>query len=65
MKRKRIPIGMNTLSSSPRLQWIFRVAKAALERQGGLFIGLAKKTSRWKKSPEKVVPSDELMVPPC
>jgi hypothetical protein len=28
MKRKRIPIGKNTLSFSPRLQWIFRVAKA-------------------------------------
>jgi hypothetical protein len=31
---------------------------------GGLFIGLAKKASRWKKSPEKVVLSDEPMVPP-
>jgi hypothetical protein len=64
MKRKRIPIGKNTLSFSPRLQWIFRVAKAALERQGGLFIGLAKKASHWKQSPEKVIPSDEPMVPP-
>jgi hypothetical protein len=53
MKRKRIPIGMNTLSFSPRLQWIFRVAKADLERKGGLFIGLAKKDSSWKKSPKK------------
>jgi hypothetical protein len=53
MKRKRIPNGKNTLSFSPRLQWIFRVAKAALERQGGLFIGIAKETSRWRKSPEK------------
>jgi hypothetical protein len=41
MKRKRIPNGKNTLSFSPWLQWIFRIAKAALERQGGLFIGLA------------------------
>jgi hypothetical protein len=53
MKRKRIPIGKNTLSFSPRLQWIFRVAKAALERQGGLFIGIAKEASHWKKYPEK------------
>jgi hypothetical protein len=63
MKRKRIPIGKNTLSFSPRMQWIFRVAKAALERKGGLFIGLAKKASCWKKSPEKVVPSEGPMVP--
>jgi hypothetical protein len=41
------------------------MAKVALERQGGLFIGLALEASRWKKSPEKVVPSDEPMVPPC
>jgi hypothetical protein len=41
------------------------MAKAALERQGGLFIGLAKKASHWKRSPEKVVPSDEPMVPPA
>jgi hypothetical protein len=34
MKRKRNPNGKNTLSLSPRLQWIFRVAKEALERQG-------------------------------
>jgi hypothetical protein len=65
MKRKRNPIGKNTFSFSPRLQWIFRVAKAALERQEGLLIGLAKKASHWKKSPEKVIPSDEPMVPPC
>jgi hypothetical protein len=65
MKRKRIPNGKNTLSFSPRLQWIFRVAKAALERKGGLFIGLARKASRWKRSPEKVIPSDEPMVPPA
>jgi hypothetical protein len=64
MERKRIPNGKNTLSFSPRLQWIFRVAKAALESQGGLFIGLAKKASHWKKSPEKVIRSDEPMVPP-
>jgi hypothetical protein len=32
---------------------MFIVAKAALERQGGLFIGIAKEASRWKKSPEK------------
>jgi hypothetical protein len=65
MKRKRNPNGNNTLSFSPRLQWIFRVAKKALERQGGLFIGLAKKASCWKKSSEKVILSDEPMVPPC
>jgi hypothetical protein len=40
------------------------MAKTALERQGGSFIGLAKKASRWKRSPEKVVLSDEPMVPP-
>jgi hypothetical protein len=40
------------------------MAKADLERQGGLFIGLALEASRWNKSPEKVVPSDEPMVPP-
>jgi hypothetical protein len=63
MKRKRISNGKNTLFFSPWLQWIFKIAKAALERQGGLFIGLVLEASRWKKSPEKVVPSDELMVP--
>jgi hypothetical protein len=65
MKRKRNLNGKNTLSFSSRLQWIFRVAKAALERQEGLFIGLAKKASRWKKTPEKVVPPDEPMAPPA
>jgi hypothetical protein len=34
MKRKRNPICKNTLSFSPRLQWIFRVAKIALEGKG-------------------------------
>jgi hypothetical protein len=53
MKRKRIPNGKNTLSFSPWLQWIFRVEKEALERQRGLFIGIAKEASHWKKSPEK------------
>jgi hypothetical protein len=32
---------------------------------GGLFIGLALEASCWKKSPEKVVPLDEPMVPPA
>jgi hypothetical protein len=54
MKRKRIPNGKNTLSFSPRLQWIFRVAKAALERQEGLFIGLAKKASLGKSPMKKL-----------
>jgi uncharacterized protein YqcC (DUF446 family) len=53
MKRKRIPNGKNTLSFSTWLQWIFRMTKAALERQGELFTGLALEASRWKKSPEK------------
>jgi hypothetical protein len=39
--------------------------KGSSREAGGLFIGLAKKASRWKKSPEKVIPSDEPMVPPC
>jgi hypothetical protein len=39
--------------------------KGSSREAGGLFIGLAKKASRWKKSPEKVVPSDEPMVPPA
>jgi hypothetical protein len=34
IKRKRIPNGNNTLFFSPWLQWIFRMTKAALERQG-------------------------------
>jgi hypothetical protein len=45
MKRKRIPNGKNTLSFSPWLQWIFRVAKAAQEKQGVIFIGLAREAS--------------------
>jgi hypothetical protein len=65
MKRKRIPNGKNTLSFSPWLQWIFRVAKAAQERQGVIFIGLAREASHSKRFPEKVVPSDEPMVSPC
>jgi hypothetical protein len=32
MKRKRIPNGKNTLSFSPWLQYVFRMAKAAQER---------------------------------
>jgi hypothetical protein len=64
MKRKRIPNGKNTLSFSPWLQQIFRMAKADQERQGAIFIGLAREASRWKKFPEKVVLSDEPMVPP-
>jgi hypothetical protein len=65
MKRKRIPNGKNTLSFCPWLQWIFRVAKAAQERQGVIFIGLAREASHWKRFLEKVVPSDELVVSPC
>jgi hypothetical protein len=45
MKRKRIPNGKNTLSFSPWLQWIFKMAKAAQERQGVIFIGLAREAS--------------------
>jgi hypothetical protein len=54
MKRKRILIGKNTLSFSPRLQWIFRVAKAALERQGGLFIGLERRLAVGKSPLKKL-----------
>jgi hypothetical protein len=64
LKEKRIPNGKNTLSS-PWLQWIFRMEKVAQERQGVIFIGLAREASRWKRFPEKVVPSDEPMVSPC
>jgi hypothetical protein len=39
--------------------------KGSSRKAGGLFIGLAKKASHWKKSLEKVVPSDEPMVPPA
>jgi uncharacterized protein YqcC (DUF446 family) len=46
MKRKRIPNGKNTLSFSPWLQWIFRMAKVTQERQGVIFIGLAREASR-------------------
>jgi hypothetical protein len=53
MKRKRIPNGKNTLSFSPLLQQIFRMAKEALEWQGVIFIGLAREASRWKSFPEK------------
>jgi hypothetical protein len=53
MKRKRIANGKNTLSFSPWLQWIFRMAKGSSREAGGLFIGLALEASRWKKSPEK------------
>jgi hypothetical protein len=28
-------------------------------------MGLPREASRWKRFPEKVVPSDEPMVPPC
>jgi hypothetical protein len=38
--------------------------KGSSREAGGLFIGLAKKASHWKKSPEKVIPLDEPMVPP-
>jgi hypothetical protein len=41
------------------------MAKAAQERWGLIFIGLAREASRWKRFPEKVVPSDEPMVSPC
>jgi hypothetical protein len=41
------------------------MAKAAQERQGVIFIGLAREASCWKRFPEKVVPSDEPMVTPC
>jgi hypothetical protein len=41
------------------------MAKAAQERKGVLFIGLARVASRWKRFPEKVVPSDESMVSPA
>jgi hypothetical protein len=40
-------------------------SKAAQERQGGVFIGLAREASRQKRFLEKVVPSDEPMVPPA
>jgi hypothetical protein len=46
MKRKRILNGKNTLSFSPWLQWIFRVAKVAQERQGVIFIRLVREASR-------------------
>jgi hypothetical protein len=39
--------------------------KGSSREAGGSFIGLAKRASRWKRSPEKVVPSDEPMVPPA
>jgi hypothetical protein len=39
--------------------------KGSSREVGGLFIDLALEASRWKKSPEKVVPSDEPMVPPA
>jgi hypothetical protein len=39
--------------------------KGSSREVGGLFIGLAKKASHWKKSPEKVIPLDEPMVPPA
>jgi hypothetical protein len=32
---------------------------------GVIFIGLAREASRWKRFPEKVVPSDEPMVSPA
>jgi hypothetical protein len=41
------------------------MAKATQERQRVIFIGLAREVSRWKRFPEKVVPSDELMVSLC
>jgi hypothetical protein len=65
MERKRIPNGKNTLSFSHWLQWIFRMAKAAQERKGVIFIGLAREASCYKRFPEKVVSSDEPMVSPC
>jgi hypothetical protein len=49
-KRKRIPNGKNTLSFSPWLQWIFKMAKAAQERQGVIFIGLAREARLEKVS---------------
>jgi hypothetical protein len=45
MKRKRIPNGKNTLSFSPSMQWIFRLAKEAQEWKGVIFIGLARVAS--------------------
>jgi hypothetical protein len=63
MKRKRIPNGKNTLSFSPWLQQIFRMAKVVQERQGVIFIDLTE-ASRRKRFFEKVVLSDEPMVPP-
>jgi hypothetical protein len=53
MKRKRFPNGKNTLSSLLGYNGSSEWQKAALERQGGLFIGLALEASLWKKSPEK------------
>jgi hypothetical protein len=41
------------------------MAKAAQERQGVIFIGIAREASDWKRFPKKVVLSDEPMVYPC
>jgi hypothetical protein len=46
MKRKRIPNGKNTLSFSPWLQQIFRMAKVVQERQGVIFIDLMEASRR-------------------
>jgi hypothetical protein len=46
MARTRSPSLLGCNGSS---EW----KKAALERQGGLFIGIAKEARSWKKSPEK------------
>jgi uncharacterized protein YqcC (DUF446 family) len=36
----------NTLSFAPWLKWIFRMAKTTQERQGVIFIDLAREASR-------------------
>jgi hypothetical protein len=39
--------------------------KGSSREEGVIFIGLEREASRWKRFPEKVVPSDEPMVSPC
>jgi hypothetical protein len=65
---------LNKEEENPKWQEHTLLSLAAMDLQNGkgssreagvIFIGLARVANRWKRFPEKVVPSDEPMVSPC
>jgi hypothetical protein len=65
MKRKRIPKWQQHTLLLSLAAMDLQNSKGSSREAGGLFIGPTLEASRWKKSPEKVVPSDEPMAPPA